>query len=92
MSHESRPVRPWDLFNKNMNRAPSEIQQERLLICQTCPFYRKKINQCKKCGCIMPQKVKLADASCPVGKWGQHNQNITNVSFKEDWDPDEPVD
>ena len=40
----------------------------------------------------MPQKVKLADAFCPVGKWGQHNQNITNVSFKEDWDPDEPVD
>lgn len=85
MSEEIRPVRPWDLFNKNMNRAPSSIQQERLAICETCPFYRKKINQCKKCGCIMPQKVKLADACCPVGKWGHYVMPTEEVSFKEDW-------
>ncbi len=83
MSEEPKPVRPWDLFNKNMNRAPSNIQQERLSICQTCPFYRKKIGQCKKCGCIMPQKVKLADAACPVGKWGQHIVSEDDVSFKQ---------
>lgn len=66
-----RPVRPWDLFNKDMNRAPSAIVLERLAICQECPFYRKRIDQCKKCGCIMKQKAKLADASCPVHKWGR---------------------
>ena len=80
---EDRPVRPWDLFNKNMNRAPSAVQQERLSICQSCPFYRKSIKQCKKCGCIMPQKVKLADASCPVHKWGNYKIEESEASFKE---------
>ena len=64
-----RPVRPWDLYNKNMNRAPSHVVRERLDICQSCPFFRKSIQQCKQCGCIMPQKAKLADAFCPVHKW-----------------------
>jgi len=84
---EKREVRPWDLFNKNMNRAPSKIQQERLSICESCPFYRKKINQCKKCGCIMPQKVKLADASCPIDKWGHYVIEESDVSFRT-----EPMD
>lgn len=66
-----RPVRPWDLFNKDMNRASSAVVLERLSVCQSCPFYRKKIDQCKKCGCIMKQKTKLADAFCPVHKWGK---------------------
>lgn len=64
-----KPVRPWDLFNKNMNRVPSYILQERLEICRSCPFFIKGVEQCKKCGCIMPQKAKLADAFCPVHKW-----------------------
>ena len=66
-----KPVRPWDLYNKNMNRAPSAVVQERLDICKTCPFFRSSIKQCKRCGCIMPQKAKLADAFCPEHKWGK---------------------
>ncbi len=89
MSDKPREVKPWDLFNKNMNRAPSDVQQERLSICQSCPFYRKKVGQCKKCGCIMPQKVKLADATCPVHKWGKYVSDINEISFREDWDPEE---
>jgi hypothetical protein len=76
-----KPVRPWDLFNKNMNRVPSEIKEQRLAICKQCPFYRKKIDQCKKCGCIMNQKTKLADAFCPVNKWGTHSENISNPPY-----------
>lgn len=67
-----KPVRPWDLFNKNMNRAPSSVVHERLEICRSCPFFISPTKQCKKCGCIMPQKAKLADATCPVQKWGKH--------------------
>lgn len=52
------------------SRASDEDAAARLAICADCPFYRKKIGQCKKCGCVMPQKVKLAGAVCPVGKWG----------------------
>ena len=37
----------------------------------------------------MPQKVKLADAYCPVGKWDQHVASLNDVSFKEDWSSDE---
>lgn len=86
MNKESKPVRPWDLFNKNMNRAPSAVQEYRLSICETCPFYRSSIKQCKKCGCIMPQKVKLADASCPVHKWDIYQPDIDEISYKESHD------
>lgn len=66
-----KPVRPWDLFNKEMGRVPSSVLQERLSICEKCPFFRSSVKQCKKCGCIMTQKAKLADAVCPVDKWGK---------------------
>lgn len=64
-------VRPWDLFNKKMNRVSSKIQDERLKICEECPQFIKLTSQCKKCGCLMKQKTKLADASCPLNKWGK---------------------
>ena len=42
--------------------------EERLKICGTCPhFWKRKI--CKKCGCVMPLKVKIKKAKCPEGKW-----------------------
>lgn len=66
-----KPVRPWDLYNKNMNRATAAVVQERLDVCKSCPFFRASLQQCKKCGCIMPQKAKLADAFCPIHKWGK---------------------
>jgi len=85
MTEDSRrPVRPWDLFNKNMNRVPSDVKQQRHAICKQCPFYRKGIDQCKKCGCIMDQKTKLADAFCPVHKWDVYSENIHNPTYKED--------
>lgn len=79
MGENRKPVRPWDLFNKNMNRAPSEIKQQRHDICKQCPFYRKKLDQCKKCGCIMDQKTKLADAFCPVHKWDVYEPTLEEV-------------
>jgi hypothetical protein len=65
-----KPVRPWDLFNPNKERVSDKAQERRMAICKECPFYIKVTTQCSKCACIMPQKTKLADASCPVGKWG----------------------
>jgi hypothetical protein len=81
---EKRSVRPWDLFNKNMNRAPSFVQQQRHAICKDCPFYRKKVDQCKKCGCIMNQKTKLADAFCPVHKWDVYELDVRDVPYNID--------
>lgn len=73
---EDRTVKPWDLFNKNMERALSTISEKRLEICKECPRLIKFTNQCKECGCLMNLKVKLADASCPLGKWNKVNSNI----------------
>ncbi len=69
-----REVRPWDMFNKNMKRVPSQVAIDRLTICQSCEFFRSSIKQCTQCGCIMTQKTKLADASCPVHKWNAHKE------------------
>lgn len=64
-------TRPWDLLDSNEPRATDEAARERLTICNDCPFLTKFTQQCRKCGCFMHFKVKLAYAECPVGKWGQ---------------------
>lgn len=68
-----RQVRPWDLFNKKMGRVDAKTYEERIEICKTCPELIKVTFQCKKCGCFMKEKSKLADASCPLSKWGKVN-------------------
>jgi hypothetical protein len=65
----NRSARPWDLFNKKIERVTEIIAEERLNICKACPEYIKSTHQCKKCGCIMNLKVKLANANCPIKKW-----------------------
>lgn len=64
-----RNARPWDLFNKKIGRVSRDIADERLNICKECPFFVKLTKQCTKCGCIMPEKVKLSNAFCPINKW-----------------------
>jgi len=71
-----KPVRPWDMFNPNKDRVSDEAQKRRLSICKSCPFFIKITHQCSKCGCIMDAKTKLADASCPIGKWGIDSENL----------------
>lgn len=84
----NKPVRPWDIFNKNMERAMPIIQKKRMAICKSCPEFIRFTHQCKKCGCLMDAKTKLSDAVCPIGKWGQANtkipltQNITDEDLK----------
>ena len=68
-----RPVRPWDLFNKKMGRVDAETYKNRIETCKNCPELIKLTFQCKKCGCFMKEKSKLANASCPLNKWGQIN-------------------
>ena len=61
-------VKPWDLLKKD-NYTDAEIASARLDVCNGCEFLFKKTNTCKKCGCFMTLKVKLENASCPIGKW-----------------------
>lgn len=52
-----------------------EVQQQRLSVCKgdesrpPCPFYTEENNTCKKCGCFVEAKTKLASEACPEGKW-----------------------
>ena len=64
-----RPARPWDLFNKNLGRVETTIADERFAVCKACDRYVAGTHQCRECGCIMNAKVKLPNASCPLGKW-----------------------
>jgi len=77
-----KPVRPWDLLNKNKLRVEDAMQKERMSICSTCPQLIQITKQCKKCGCFMEAKTKLADASCPLHKWDA--VDMTNISYKKE--------
>ena len=69
MTENTRPARPWDLFNKNIGRVETEIAETRLDICRGCDKFIKSTSQCKECGCIMKLKTKLPNASCPLHTW-----------------------
>lgn len=87
MSEEQpKPVRPWDLFNKNKARSEESLQKERMAICESCPFFISLTRQCKKCGCFMDAKTKLADATCPENKWGA--QVMDSIEYREPADED----
>jgi len=49
--------------------AKTEVSKTRIALCTACEFYKKRSKRCIKCGCFMNQKVHLALAKCPIGKW-----------------------
>jgi hypothetical protein len=57
-----------DIFIANTYLADSQTQETRYDICKACPSFTV-LKTCKECGCIMPLKVKIANANCPLGKW-----------------------
>tara|TARA_Y100000310_G_C20587896_1_gene766414 strand:- start:71 stop:433 length:363 start_codon:yes stop_codon:yes gene_type:complete len=48
-----------------------EILDNRWNLCSSCEFLTES-NKCKKCGCFMKVKHKLAFARCPIGKWEKY--------------------
>jgi hypothetical protein len=62
-------TRPWDMLNPNAERASEEVAEARMEICNKCPELISLTKQCKQCGCLMPSKTKLLQATCPIGKW-----------------------
>lgn len=66
---KTRQVKPWDFILPSTEYSTKEDSAARLDICKSCPFLIKATTQCKKCGCFMHAKTKLAKATCPVGKW-----------------------
>ena len=48
-----------------------EAAQARYDICKQCPELEGITARCRKCGCFMKLKVKLAESECPLGLWGK---------------------
>lgn len=79
-----RKVRPWDVFNKNIDKVSEVIQKERMAICRECPQFIKLTGQCKECGCFMEGKTRLPDAFCPLLKWDYVVVTESSIDFKEE--------
>jgi hypothetical protein len=62
-------TRPWDVLNPNSPRSQQDLASGRYDICLSCDRFINLTKQCRECGCIMTAKTKLANASCPLGKW-----------------------
>ena len=45
-----------------------QVQIARFEICRSCPELNQETFQCNMCGCFMKNKVKIAEASCPLKK------------------------
>ena len=58
-----------DLFDPTQPRSDKDLIEERLAICNTCPFFDKRLARCRKCGCFMKLKTTLNRAKCPINKW-----------------------
>jgi hypothetical protein len=65
--------RPWHLLDYDKLIHDESVVDERMKICRSCEFFTPLTTQCKKCGCIMLGKTKLAGAGCPVHKWGMYD-------------------
>jgi predicted Zn-ribbon and HTH transcriptional regulator len=66
---------PLDAINPFSNRVNDEIKEERMSICRSCPQILSFTTTCKKCGCFMNIKTRLADSECPIGKWNKIESN-----------------
>jgi hypothetical protein len=62
-------TRPWDLLNPNTEYVSDKEASRRYAICRECPFFISITTQCKKCGCLMIGKTRIAKAECPEHKW-----------------------
>ena len=64
---------------KNNMLYDEDVLKMRWDACSSCEFLMDN-NRCKKCGCFMKVKHKLAMASCPIGKWGKHIEGEPNAA------------
>lgn len=53
---------------KGFRLVDEEEHQRRLALCRPCEFIYEG-GRCRKCGCFMEIKSKLAGMKCPVDKW-----------------------
>lgn len=66
---ENGDVEFLDLFDPSQPRSNKDLMEQRLAICNECPWLNKTFMKCRKCGCFMQLKSTLLQAKCPLGHW-----------------------
>ena len=75
--NENIDLRKASSLIKNNMLYDEAVLNTRWDLCLGCEFLTDS-NKCEKCGCFMKVKHKLAQASCPVGKWGKYIEGESN--------------
>jgi hypothetical protein len=65
-------ARPWDILNPYSDRVEKSVADARFEHCLSCEYLFVPTKQCRQCGCFMNIKTQLANAECPIGKWGKY--------------------
>lgn len=58
-----------DALSGQLKLSGEQLAQKRYDICQKCPAFNQVLLVCNDCGCFLPAKTKLAEATCPQNKW-----------------------
>lgn len=58
----------FDEDSNNTFFSNKEVQEHRYAICKSCNFFTS-YKTCQKCGCIVPLKIRVSSAQCPLDKW-----------------------
>lgn len=58
-----------DLVTGKIKFVTATVSNERMAICNGCDAQNKAIKTCTACGCFLPAKVRLKEASCPMELW-----------------------
>ena len=67
VNNENMDLRTIPALIKKVILHDSAIIDKRRAICDGCEF--KFGLNCKKCGCFIHAKTRVATARCPIGKW-----------------------
>jgi len=46
------------------------------------PCEHNKMGICKRCGCLIKAKTRLANQRCPIGLWGPEEMGIRSLKFR----------
>lgn len=59
----------YKLLRSGFNKAPDDLVQKRLEVCNLCASFNCGSTSCKECGCYMNIKTKYTAMVCPLRKW-----------------------
>lgn len=68
MLHTLRRVAK-DIIDGKSVISDTELQTERIKMCEACEHFTPGLRQCKICHCFLDLKTKIVASECPINKW-----------------------